>query len=488
MLKKLKSFLFENTGTKQTVAKNTAWLSISNFGGRLIKAAIVIYGARVLGAAGWGVFSYAVTLAGFFTLFVDPGINAMLIREGSKASEEERFTLFSTTFVIKICALAASVLVVIFIAPFFSTLPGAKILLPLVALIIVFDGLREFFASLLRAMERMEWDAGAFLLTNLGIVIAGFLFLHFATTPDSLAWAYVAGTAIGAITAAIVIRKYFKKIVSSFSRSLVMPIILAAWPFAVMGILGALLTNTDIIIISWMRTAADVGIYSAAIRLVQLFYLVPGVLQFSTLPAFARFANDNVKFRAALERTVTLIFFVSIPLSLGGIILGTQVMGLIFGSAYIAGGLALSILMASMFFDFAGGIVSSAVFALNYQKKLIAASAIGGLSNLIFDLLLIPHFGIAGSAIATLIAQILSNSYLWYTMDKIRTFSVMRYLKKISAAGIGMALVTLLLLFAHVNVVINVLVSVGIYFLLLKVLNEPLLSEMKSILLPPVAV
>ena len=86
MWQKIKSFLFENKTAKQTVAKNTVWLSISNFGGRLFKAAIIIYAARMLGAAGYGVFSYAVTLAGFFTLFVDPGINSVLIREGAKGN------------------------------------------------------------------------------------------------------------------------------------------------------------------------------------------------------------------------------------------------------------------------------------------------------------------------------------------------------------------------------------------------------------------
>ena len=80
MFKKIKDFLFKNTNTSATVVKNTIWLSISNYGGKLIKAIIVIYGARVLSTAGYGVFSYAVTLAGFeFGIFLDPGINSILI-------------------------------------------------------------------------------------------------------------------------------------------------------------------------------------------------------------------------------------------------------------------------------------------------------------------------------------------------------------------------------------------------------------------------
>ena len=102
----VKSFLFENRTTGQTVAKNTVWLSMSNFGGRLLKAVVIIYAARVLDPAGWGIFSYAVTLAGFFTLFVDPGINVMLMREGSKTDEEGKTKVLSTTFYMKVVLIA----------------------------------------------------------------------------------------------------------------------------------------------------------------------------------------------------------------------------------------------------------------------------------------------------------------------------------------------------------------------------------------------
>jgi len=84
------------------VAKNTFWLTVSNFGGRLIKAVIIIYAARALGTDGYGVFSYAMTLAGFLSLFVDPGVNGILIRDAGKAGEEERREIFGTMFVMKL--------------------------------------------------------------------------------------------------------------------------------------------------------------------------------------------------------------------------------------------------------------------------------------------------------------------------------------------------------------------------------------------------
>jgi O-antigen/teichoic acid export membrane protein len=482
MFQKIKNFLFKNTTAKQTVAKNTVWLSISQFGARIIKAVIVIYAARVLGAAGYGVFSYAITLAGFFGIFVDPGINSVLIRDGAKATPEERQSLFSTTLIMKGIILAFSVIVVIFIAPLFSTLPGARILLPLVALIIVFDSTREFLASLFRAEEKMQWDAVSFLLENLAITVFGFIFLLMSATPLSFTYAYVIGTAIGAVTAIWLLRGRFKNIFAGASARRMMAIIKTAWPFAVTGALGILLTNTDILIISWMRSASEVGIYSAAIRIVQVLYLVPGIIQMSTMPLMARLAKkDNERFRAILERTLALIFLVSIPLSVGGIILGTPIMKLVFGVGYAAGGLALSVLMLNLSFDYAGSVVASGIFAYDHQKNLIVSSTIAGVSNVLFDLILIPHWGITGSAFATLIAQVLGNAYLWYAMKKLNPFSVFPRLGRVFGAGLVMAVVTGLLYMAGLNVIGNILISAAVYITALFLLREPLLGEIKNI-------
>jgi O-antigen/teichoic acid export membrane protein len=482
MWQRIKSFLFENKTAKQTIAKNTAWLSISNFGGRLIKATIIIYAARVLGAAGYGVFSYAVTLAGFFTLFVDPGINAVLIREGAKATPEERRSLLSTTLVMKAIIIAASILIVVMVAPLFSTLPGAKILLPLVALIIIFDSTRGFISSIFDAEEKMQWDAAAFLAANLGIVIFGFIFLLRSPTPLSFTGAYALGSGAGMVVAIWLLRKRIRSMLSGAPIRHMVAILKTAWPFAVTGALGILLTNTDILIISWMRSATEVGIYSAAIRIVQVLYIVPGIIQLSTLPIFARLAKqDPLKFRLSLERVVSFIFLISLPISLGGVILGSGIMRVVFGPAYMVGGVAFSILMLSLSFDYAGNIISNGIFAYDHQKSLIVASAIGGFGNVLFDLLLIPHWGMAGSAVATLFAQILSNSYLWYALKKLNRFHILPRLKKIIVASFLMAAVTVLLSAAHVNIILNIGLSGIIYFGALLFFKESLLGEIKNI-------
>lgn len=483
MWKKIKDFLFKNTTSRQTVAKNTFWLTVSNFGGRLIKAIVIIYAARVLGTAGYGIFSYAVTLAGFFSLFMDPGINAVLVKESAKSPDDQGIAVFSTTFYMKIVLLTFGVCFIIFVGPYFSTLPGAVALLPIAAFILMFDTLREFLLSFVRGIEKMQWEAGIFIFTNIAIVVFGFIALIMHPTPKALGWGYALGTMLGGIAALIVLRKYLKDLFSRFSAKLIKPIVQSAWPFAIVGALGLLLTNTDILIISWMRDASDVGIYSAGIRIIQVLYLVPGVLQISTMPLFSRLANvDNKKFRAAFERIVSVLFVASIPLAIGGIVVGTQVLSLIFGSAFAPGGPAFKLLMVTMIVDFPGSIIAAAIFTYGHQKSLIITSAVGGVSNVLLDLLLIPRFGMTGSAVGTLIAQTISNGYLWYVMKGINPFSIIPRLKKVALASLIMGAAAVGFLFLHVEVILNVSLCIILYFALLKIFREPLLHEFLAII------
>ena len=100
---------------------------------------------------------------------------------------------------------------------------------------------------------------------------------------------------------------------------------------------------------------------------------------------------------------------------------------------------------------------------------------------MLFDLLLIPHWGITGSAFATLIAQVLGNSYLWYAMKKLNPFSVFPRLGRIFGAGMAMVMVTILLSMTGMGVVGNILISAAVYVVMLFLLKEPLLSEIKNI-------
>lgn len=482
MIRKIKTFLFENQALRQTIAKNTFWLFSGEIVGRIFRAAIVIYAARVLGAENWGVFSYAISLAAFFTVFSDIGLNAVLTREISK-NPNLRQQYFSTAFFIKLILLAISVLAIILIAPFFTKIEIAKTLLPLVALIIIFDGLREFGMALNRALEKMEKEAAIKVFTNLSIAVLGIIFLIFSSTAKSLAFSYALGAALGLLLTIWVLWPYFKNLLTYFSKNLLRPIFSAAWPFALLGILGAVMINTDIIMLNLWRTAGEIGLYSANQRIIQFFYIIPALFSAAIFPNLARLANtDNKKFRELLEKSITASLFIGIPLVFGGLILAEDIINILFGNQYLPAIPAFKLLLFTILIIFPSYFIGNAVFAYNQQKNFIIFSGLGAFSNVALNYLLIPSFGIIGAAIATIGALSLTTFFLWLKMKKINYFTVLPRLKKILLAAILMALLTLALKHFDVNFFVNLLASVILYFGLLIIWKEKILEEIKIIL------
>lgn len=478
MLNKLKLFLFENINIRQTIAKNTFWLFLSEFASRIFRGLLVIYAARILGTRGWGIFSYAITLTAFFTIFSDFGLGAFLTREATKDSEL-RDKYLSTAFFLKLIMVVFSLLLIIFVVPFFTKIKEVKLLLPIVGFILVFDGLREFGFSLNRALEKMEKEAVVKVFTNFAISFLGFIFLRANPTPYSLAVSYLIGSVFGLFLTFFVLRFYLKPLFSHFSSKLIKPIIFAAWPFALAGLLGGIMLNTDMLLLGWWRSAEEVGLYSSAQRFIQLLTILLPILVTAVFPSFARFAyRDDAKFRQIFEKTMALLFLIYLPIVFGGFILGEDIILTIFGEKYRGSIRIFEILLPLLILFIPNNLIAQSIFAYDKRKIFIIFLLIGAVGNVIFDSLLIPFWGASGAAWATILTQTLAVIFIWRVQKKINDFSIFPYLPKIILASLMMAGEVIFLKFIGVNVFLNVFISAFSYFLILRLLKEPILKEM----------
>jgi len=463
-LLKIKSFLLENKGLEQTIAKNTFWLSFSEFVGRLLRVILIIYAARLLGAAGWGTFSYLTSLAAVFTIFSDIGISAVLVREVSKSPKSEA-KYFSTTFAIKIALSIISFVLLVFVTPFFTGIPISKLLLGLIGLLFIFDSLRRFGTSLFRAKEKMEKEALVNIITQSIIVVGGFIALSLASTPESLAMAYAFGAGIGLLVAIYFLRENIKKLASAFDKELVKPIIKAAWPLSLAAIFGMLLVNIDTVMVGWFRGAEHVGFYSAAQKPIALLYILPSLIVGGFFPALARFAGKKTKdFQIIFEKALTMIITIAFPVAIGLILTSNQIISFVYGSEYLAAGPPLRILALTILTAFPVGIIIHAFFAHNKQSKLVPLWGAGAVLNIVLNLFLIPKQGITGAAWASLLTQLIINSLIWFKMKKVSPFSIAKKLPHILLATFMMAITILLINQLGVHVLIVIAAATLAYF------------------------
>ncbi|MBI4095112.1 MAG: flippase [Candidatus Liptonbacteria bacterium] len=482
----VKRLLFRNETAGQTVAKNAFWLTVGNMGGRLLRAAIIIYAARVLGAAEWGVFSYALSLVALLTILVDFGLSPLLTRETVKTADgEARLRILSTAFFLKLMLLAGGTVFLLLVVPFFVSLPTVVPLLPFFALLLAFDTLRDFGFSVIRASEKMEREAGLFILTNLAIVIFGAFALLSSPSVLSFTLAYAAGTGVGFLATVAALKLNWRTLFARFSRTLVRPLLSSAWPFATAALLGGLMINMDVLIIGFFRTAEEVGYYAAAQRPILLLYLIPTIIATSAFPILSRFAKtEKERFSRALERILGAATLVAAPLAVGGAVVARELTILLYGTSYEPAALPFRILMITVLVNFTAVILSNALFALDRQRELLRYAALGALGNIALDLILIPPYGIAGSAWATFFAQVAANWYLFRMMRRAHALVILPHLGKIAAATILMAATAALIAAIGVHVLINIALSAILYFAVLLALREPILREIKLTLTP----
>lgn len=482
MVQKLRELLFQNRDTRQTVVKNTIWLSVSQMGGRLIRASVIIYAARVLGAAEYGVFSYVLGLAGFFTIFADIGVTSILTREVAKKPEEGT-RYFATIFWMKIALLVFTALLVVFLAPHFSRIEAAIPLIPFVAILAMADGLREFSNAFFRAKEKMELEALVTTALNVTIAAAGFTILYFSATAGALTAAYVISAAAGAIAAMFLLRKEFASVFHSFSRELVRPVANAAVPIALIALFGSLSLNVDLVMLGWWRSAEEIGFYSAAQKIVQVLYTISIIVTSSIFPALSRLIGqgEEEKKRILTERSLGILMLIAIPMTVGGIVLASPITTLLYGNDYGPAAPALQVLLLTLLVIFPGTFFGNFIFAHDAHKRLAPIVLGVSLVNAGLNALLIPLWGILGAAIATIVAQSLYNIFMWWYSRRILRFDVIRHLGRVAIASVVMGAVAFGLNAVGTPVLIAIAVAGLAYVGALWLLREPLLQELVSV-------
>ena len=186
--------------------------------------------------------------------------------------------------------------------------------------------------------------------------------------------------------------------------------------------------------------------------------------------------KDGWRIRLVTEKSLAAAFLMALPLAAGGIIVARPLLELLFGSVYAEATPAFQLLLSTVLLVFPGALIANTIFAHDAQKAFIASTALGAGANVLFDYLLIPPYGITGSAVATVIALLLTVGTNWIKLRRIVPLAPWPHLPRIAAATLLMSAVTALVAFAGAPVLVNVALSAALYLATLFVLREPLLT------------
>lgn len=439
---------------------------------------IVIYYARILGKADFGMINLVQSILVYCNMITLFGFQTYGAREVAKDKSKTN-NLVSDIISIRIIISIICFIALIFIGIFSNKGYSFQNLLFLYGLSLfplafnidwVFSGIQE-----------MQHNAMYSVIKNIVPFILMALFLREKSQIYLIPIFSFLGVFLG-----IIYQIYIYKVKNKFDFKLFPNLkirteyIKASLPFFISGLLSMINCNIDSIIIGYMRSNAELGLYSAAYKIVFFLTNVIAMIFMPLFPIMIEYYEQNNK--KSLDKLMNLIskiiIMLAFPICIGGIILSKKIILLLFGKQYIESYHTLAILMIYIFLLFMRETYGYALNAWNMENKYLKVVLISSITNLILNLIFIPKYGIEAAACTTVFSEIINYILMQKYAFKIAKTNYRKYSLQIILFTFIMAVGIVFM--KNLNVIINILISICIYFICIIGFKYLSLSEIKG--------
>jgi O-antigen/teichoic acid export membrane protein len=256
--------------------------------------------------------------------------------------------------------------------------------------------------------SQMQWKftvyakTSAFLLVSISKI--GLILLDAPLV--AFAWAGLAETALGSLGLCLVYRQQgFSLKVWRFGRGVARTLLRDSWPLILSALLTMVYLRIDQVMIGSMIGSTELGNYSVAVQLSEVWVFVPMVIISAVFPAFVEVEKDNeALFYAHLQKLYNMMALYAYLVALPITFFAKEIIDILFTASYADAGPLAAVLVWALVFTSLGAARSVVVLAKNWTRVNLVSIALGGMLNILLNVLLIPAHGAMGAVIATLIS------------------------------------------------------------------------------------
>lgn len=387
-----------------STAKNTFYLLSAYIYQKLISLFYFILLARYLGADSFGKYTFALSFAALFSVLIDFGLFLVLTREIARDRSKSK-EYFSNILGFNIIA-GLSVLILIYIVINALGYPVVtKNLVYFSAIIILLDTIALSFYYLFRGHLNMKYESLGIILHKTILLFVGIVLIYLKVQvvlmllPLLIGSFFYLGNAIFFLK-----RKLGFWPIPRFNKKILKSLLKISWPFFIAAGFAKLYATSDIILLSYMAGDKSVGLYNAAMKLVNAFLLlIAGSLSTALYPSLSYyFIKSKQQLSSLFTKSVFYLMLMTIPLMTGLLILAEPIIVFVYGIEYLSAVIILTLLTLSIPFMFLDFIISALLNACEKQKMNTLIHGIGVFIFIGLNLILIPMFAHLGAAWAVL--------------------------------------------------------------------------------------
>ena len=394
--------------------------------GRVFNAGIryvyLIILAWILGAEKMGLFFLAVVILEFSGVFSRLGLDVGVLKyvalfEGQKDKQRIKGVINSSIVIVSFASVLLGTIIfygAAFIAEQIFFKPELKGVLSVLAISLPFSTIVLVALSVTQAFHTLKYRVIVEFFTNpvLNVLVVLILFFLFDWQIKGVTIAYVGCFLVSAVLSIFFVNRLFPEILNRNVQSIyeTKKLFNFSAPLMFVSVLNLIIMWTDVVMLGYFKTSADVGVYNVALRTAYFLNFI--YISFSHLfaPRISDLYNRNrhEELESLFKIITKWMFILSFPLFLIMVILAKDILT-IFGNAFNVGYLSLIILAVAHIINAAVGSVQYLLMMSENEKIVVYTTITVCFINLLLNLFLIPRFGINGAAIATAISFVLIN-------------------------------------------------------------------------------
>ncbi len=386
---------------------NTSWMFTEQMLRMIASLLVGIWVARYLGPEQFGIFSYALAFTAIFSGIAKLGLDSIIVRD--LVNEPDKINIYlGTAFWLKLIGAFIALGIVAFATLFTSSDQKTNLYIFIIASGMIFQSFEviDFY------FQSKVLSKYVSLCKITQLLLPSGLKLYFILIVADLFW-FVIVTVIDQITLAITfcIAYKYQKVESfygHFDLTIAKKLLRDSWPMIFSSIVIMLYMRVDQIMIKEMLTDKEVGLYSTAVRLSEVWYFIPAIITSSLFPAIIGSKKINTElYYIRLQRTYTLMVWMALAVAIPMTLLSDWLVVLLYGTVYKEAGAVLMIHIWSGIFVFFGCAKGKWLLIENMQKYGLICTSIGAISKIILNYVLIGRMGIIGAALATCLTHII---------------------------------------------------------------------------------
>jgi len=388
-----------------------------NIGSAAIGFLISIILIRRFTTEEWGLFTLALLIFNLGALLADFGLNVSFIRFFSKFSQDDprkSNEMLISAYITKLFTGLIVFVLLYFLSPFLATVIfHDENLIPLFrwASAGVFGfSIWTFTLASLQAREKFTIYALLKIVYDLVklIGIAALIYLNFFSL-KSVFIIYILLALTGFITGSIFLGTQARLERINYRESLKRITGFSKW-ILISTFCFMLFTRLDIIMLGNMKTPEEVGYYSSAFRLISVITIIVASLKQVLIPKVSRFTTgEEINNFISKSLKYTLIFScLIIPF----ILLSRHIITGVFTEKYIHSIAIFQILSVAFIISLNVEPLFLVAYSMNRPEHLAYNDIFQLLVNFLLNLYLIPEYGAAGAAYATLGSRILMGIFI----------------------------------------------------------------------------